>query len=72
MKIYIVRCVAGGCVIGGCLEDCFGNPLTKREANKLAKFENERSARRREQKLGGCFEYYVDSFERKSVEPVEA
>lgn len=57
---YIVRCLAGGCVIGGCLENNFGEPLTKREANQLAKFENERSAKRREQKLGGCFDYYVD------------
>jgi hypothetical protein len=60
-KRYIVRCVAGGCVIGGCLENAFGEPLTRREANKLASFENERSQRRREQKLGGCFDYYVDT-----------
>lgn len=64
MKTYIVRCIAGGFVIGGCLENAFGAPLTKREANAMARFENERSARRREQRLPGCFEYYVDSFER--------
>ncbi len=63
MKKYIVRCLAGGCVIGGCLEDVFGQPLTKRSAHKLANFENQRSARRREHKLGGCFDYYVDCFE---------
>lgn len=64
MKVYIVRCLAGGYVIGGCLEDGFGKPLTKREASRIAKEENERSARRREQKLGGCFDYYVDEIER--------
>ena len=48
------RAVACGCVIGGCLENSFGEPLTKREAHKLAEYENERSARRREQKLPGA------------------
>lgn len=60
--VYIVRAVACGCVIGGCLENGFGEPLTKREAHKLAEYENERSARRREQKLPGAYDYYVDSF----------
>jgi len=60
--VFIVRCVAGGSVIGGCLENQYGEPLTKREANALAEFENERSARRREQKLPFAFDYYVDSF----------
>ena len=64
MKTYIVRCLAGGCVIGGRLENDQGEPLTFREARKLAKAENERSAYRREHKLGGCFEFYVDSFEK--------
>ena len=63
MKTHIVRVLAGGCVIGGCLEDNFGNPLTARTARALAKSENERSARRREQKLAGCFDYYADSFD---------
>jgi hypothetical protein len=63
MKTYIVRVLAGGCVIGGCLEDMFGKPLTAQSARKLALFENERTRRRREQKLGG-FEYVVDTFDR--------
>ena len=66
MKTYIVRAVAVGCVIGGCLEDCFGNPLTRRTANQLAKNENERSRLRREQKLPGAWNYYVDSFDNLS------
>lgn len=64
MKTYIVRVVACGSVIGGCLENSFGKPLTKREANALAKYENERSARRRAQKLPYAFDYYVDSFDK--------
>lgn len=64
MKTYIIRCMVGGCIIGGRLENDFGAPLTFREARKLAKAENERSARRSEQKLGGCFEFHVDSFEK--------
>jgi len=67
MKTYIVRCCIGGCVIGGRLESDSGEPLTFRQARKLAKAENERSARRREQKLGGCFEFHVDSFERTNT-----
>jgi len=57
---WIVRCLAGGCVIGGCLEDEFGQPLTARKAKAMAKYENTRSERRREQKLGGCFDYYAE------------
>ena len=57
---HIVRVVACGSVIGGCLEDKFGKPLTKRTANALAKQENERSERRRAAGHPAfCFDYYV-------------
>ncbi len=39
MKTFIVRVVANGSVIGGCLENDKGQPLTRREANQLAKLE---------------------------------
>lgn len=66
MQVHIIRCVAGGCVIGYRDENEFGEPLTKQDARRLAKAENERSERRRAQKLPGAFDYYVHSFERKT------
>lgn len=58
-KKWFVRCAAGGCVIGTCDEDNWGQPFTAKSAKAMADFENERSARRREQKLPGAFDYYV-------------
>lgn len=63
MKVWIVRALAGGCVIGGCLEDLHGKPLTARTAENLAAFENERTRKRRAQRLCG-FDYVADSFEK--------
>ncbi len=64
MKTFIVRVVANGSVIGGCLENEAGKPLTRRQANQLAKTENDRSAWRKAAGIHGFnFDYYVDSFE---------
>lgn len=62
---WIVRAVACGSVIAGCLEDGFGKPLTKQSAESLAEFENERSERRRAQKLPGAWYYYAEPLERQ-------
>ena len=63
MKTWIVRCIAGGCVIGGRLEDDWGKPLTAKEAKRIARFENAASIRRRAAGIHGSnFEYYADSF----------
>lgn len=59
-KIYSVRCYAGdGSMMGSILENNFNRPLTRREANALCTFENERSEKRRAQKLAGAFYYTV-------------
>ena len=63
--VYSVRCFAGdGSMMGSILEDNFGKPLTKRTASNLANFENERSERRRSQKLSGAFSYAVCAWDR--------
>ena len=59
-KVYSVRCFAGdGSMIGSILENDFNKPLTRREANALCNFENERSEKRKAQKLPGAFYYKV-------------
>jgi len=58
---HFVRVLAGGCILGSMAEDGFGKPLTLQGARKIAAFENERSSRRRAQKLSDCFDYVVDS-----------
>ena len=63
---YSVRCYAGdGSMMGSILENCFGSPLTRSEANALCKFENERSARLRSQKLPYAFDYCVHSWNKQ-------
>ncbi len=59
-QAWIVRCLAGGCIIGGRLENDEGLPLTRGQAKRIAKRENDRSAYRREHKLGGCFEFFAE------------
>ena len=68
---FSVRCFAGeGSMIGSVLENDFGRPLTKREATKLCNFENERSARRRAQKLPYAFDYCVHSWRKEDFATV--
>lgn len=57
---YIVRCCAGGCIVGSRMENDFGEPLTHSEADRIARDENRRSAANRERKQGPCFEFHVD------------
>ena len=69
--INIVRVYSGdgvnysGFCMGGQLENDFGTPLTRREALKIARDENERSKRRRDAgNMAGNFYYVADSFSR--------
>jgi hypothetical protein len=65
--VHLVRCCAGGYALGSCMENAFGEPLTRREALKMARFENEHSERRRAQGLGCCFTYYAHQFTPEGV-----
>ena len=68
---YAVRCYAGdGSIMGSILENDFGRPLTKREANRLCDFENERSRKRREQNLPYAFDYAVYGWNALTLKPV--
>jgi len=68
---YSVRCYAAdGSMMGSILENNFGHPLTKREAKNLAKFENDRSAKRRAQNLPFCFDYCAHGWDADTMKPL--
>ena len=57
-------------MMGSVLENNFGQPLTKREATCLCNFENERSHKRREQKLPYAFDYAVYGWNSETLKPL--
>lgn len=63
VKTYVVRCYAGGSLLGSLMENPDGSPLQRVDARIRARQENEKAQR----KAGGksCFEFIVDSFERE-------
>lgn len=57
---YVIHCYGhDGSILGYRDEDDTGKPLTKREAEKIARRENELSALHRLYGQPGCFDYRV-------------
>ena len=68
---FSVRCYAGdGSMIGSVLEDNFGNPLTRRMAKSIERFENERSEKRKAQGLSGAFQYALHAWDAATLAAV--